>query len=249
MAESKVYVVLGATGGIGAAVCRDLHRQGAELVLAARDRQRLDGLAAELGGAHAESLDAADVEAVDTLLRTAVERHGRVDGLVNCAGSILLKSAHATRPEEWRETIRANLDTAFAAVRAGARAMTKSGGSIVLMASAAARVGLANHEAIAAAKAGVVGLALSAAATYAGRGIRVNAVAPGLVDTPMSAAVTGNPLMLRASVGMHPLGRIGRPEEVAGVIAWLLGPESSWVTGQVIGIDGGLSTVRGKATA
>ena len=249
MAEGKVQVVLGATGGIGAAVCRVLHRQGAKLVLAARDRQRLDTLAAELDGAHFVSLDAADVEAVDALLRAAVERHGRVDGLVNCAGSILLKSAHTTRPEEWRETIRANLDTAFAAVRAGARAMRSSGGSIVLMASAAARVGLANHEAIAAAKAGVVGLALAAAATYASRGIRVNAVAPGLVDTPMSAAITGSPLMRKASEGMHPLGRIGQPEEVAHVITWLLGPDSSWVTGQVIGVDGGLSTVRGKATA
>ena len=95
----------------------------------------------------------------------------------------------------------------------------------------------------------MIGLAQSAAATYAGRGIRVNAVAPGLVDTPMSAAITGSPLMLKASEGMHPLGRIGRPEEVARVITWLLGPESSWVTGQVIGIDGGLSTVRAKATA
>ena len=134
MEGSRVYVVLGATGGIGSVVCRDLRRQGAELVLAARDRQRLDALAAELGGAHVESLDAADVEAVDALVGAAAARHGRVDGLVNCAGSILLRAAHATRPEEWRETIRANLDTAFAAVRAGARAMRSSGGSIVLMA-------------------------------------------------------------------------------------------------------------------
>ena len=102
---------------------------------------------------------------------------------------------------------------------------------------------------IAAAKAGVIGLARSAAATYAGKGIRVNAVAPGLVDTPMSAGITGNEMMLKASTAMHPLGRIGKPEEVASVITWLLSDTASWVTGQVIGVDGGLSTVRGKASA
>jgi NAD(P)-dependent dehydrogenase (short-subunit alcohol dehydrogenase family) len=249
MTDERVHLVLGATGGIGSAVCRELHRQGARVVLAARDRDRLDKLSAELDGAFAESLDATDIEAVDGLVRRVVERHGRIDGVANCAGSIVLKSAHAMRPEEWHRTIRDNLDTAFAAVRAGARAMSKGGGSIVLMASAAARVGLPNHEAIAAAKGGVVGLGLSAAATYAGRGVRVNVVAPGLVDTPMSTKITSNPLMLKASEAMHPLGRIGRPEEVAQVVTWLLGPESSWITGQVIGVDGGLSTVRGKVSA
>jgi NAD(P)-dependent dehydrogenase (short-subunit alcohol dehydrogenase family) len=249
MSEQRVHLILGATGGIGSAVCRELHRQGARVVLAARDRERLDELSAELDGASAESLDVTDIEAVDGLVREVVERHGRVDGVVNAVGSVMLKSAHATLPEEWYRTIRDNLDTAFAAVRAGARAMSKGGGSIVLMASAAARVGLPNHEAIAAAKAGVVGLGLSAAATYAGRGVRVNVVAPGLVDTPMSTKITSNPLMLKASEAMHPLGRIGRPEEVARVIVWLLGPDSSWITGQVIGVDGGLSTVRGKVSA
>jgi 3-oxoacyl-[acyl-carrier protein] reductase len=122
--------------------------------------------------------------------------------------------------------------------------MMQAGGSIVLSSSAAARVGLANHEAIAAAKAGVIGLMLSAAASYAPRGIRVNCVAPGLVRTPLTARTTANEASLAASTGMHALGRIGEPEDVAAAIAWLLDPAQGWVTGQVIGVDGGLATVR-----
>jgi NAD(P)-dependent dehydrogenase (short-subunit alcohol dehydrogenase family) len=122
--------------------------------------------------------------------------------------------------------------------------MMASGGSIVLCSTAAARAGFANHEAIAAAKAGVIGLTLSAAATYAPRNIRVNCVAPGLVDTPLAARITANPAALQASTAMHALGRIGRPEDVASAIAWLLNPENSWVTGQVLGVDGGLASLK-----
>jgi NAD(P)-dependent dehydrogenase (short-subunit alcohol dehydrogenase family) len=249
MERQPVYVILGGSGGIGSAVARNLVGGGAKVALAARGAERLESLAAELGNATTGVVDATDMGAVENFVRSTADANEGVDGIVNCVGSILLKAAHQTKDEEWRHTIAANLDTAFATVRAGAKVMARSGGSIVLMSSSAAQVGLPSHEAIAAAKAGVIGLARSAAATYAGKGIRVNAVAPGLVDTPMSAAITGNEMMLKASTAMHPLGRIGKPEEVATVVAWLLSDESSWVTGQVIGIDGGLASVRGKATA
>jgi NAD(P)-dependent dehydrogenase (short-subunit alcohol dehydrogenase family) len=186
--------------------------------------------------------DATRLESVQRLLEVAKERYGRVDGMVNCAGSFFLKPAHATSEAEWGETIAANLTTAFTTVRAGARAL-EPGGSIVLLASAAARVGFANHEAIAAAKAGVVGLTLSAAATYAPRGIRINAVAPGLTRTPGTERIVEGPSG-EASRAMHPLGRLGEPEDVASAIAWLLDPAQSWVTGQVLGVDGGIATVR-----
>ena len=122
--------------------------------------------------------------------------------------------------------------------------MKKSGGAIVLLSSAVAGLGLANHEAIAAAKAGVEGLMRSAAASYARRRIRVNAVAPGLVQTRLSAPVWSNPKQLIASQSLHAVGRVGQPQDVASIITWLLAPGNDWVTGQVFGIDGGLSTLR-----
>jgi NAD(P)-dependent dehydrogenase (short-subunit alcohol dehydrogenase family) len=101
-----------------------------------------------------------------------------------------------------------------------------------------------NHELIGAAKAGVEGLVRSAAATYASRSIRMNGVAPGLVDTALSASIVQNPTSLKVSESLHPLGKIGSPEDVASAICWLLDPEQQWVTGQIIGVDGGLSRVQ-----
>jgi NAD(P)-dependent dehydrogenase (short-subunit alcohol dehydrogenase family) len=237
-------LILGAAGGIGSALARRLAGQGVKVVLAGRDPARLEALAGETGGTPFV-LDATKPAEVEAAAAKAVEVHGRLDGLANCVGSILLKPAHLTSEEEWDGVVSTNLKSAYAAVRAAARAMT-GGGSLVLVSSAAARLGLANHEAIAAAKAGVIGLTLSAAATYAPKGIRVNAVAPGLVRTPMTARITGNEAALKASTALHALGRVGEPEDVASAIAWLLDPAQSWVTGQVIGIDGGLATLRSR---
>ncbi len=240
--ERPVYVILGATGGIGSDLCRRLSESGARLVVGARNEERLNALA-DATGALAVSLDATKSGEVDKLLARAVEEHGRVDGVANCVGSFLLKPAHLTSDEEFAETISLNLNSAFGTVKAAARHM-KQGGSVVLISSVAARVGLANHEAIAAAKAGVIGLALSAAATYVGRGLRVNVVAPGLVQTPMTARLTASEPARQASLDLHPLGRLGEPGDISPIIEWLLTPATSWVTGQVFGVDGGLSTLR-----
>ena len=240
---TPVYLVFGATGGIGASLCRRLAARGARLVLAARDGDRLRTLAEELDATTCP-LDATRFEEVDACVEKVVSLHGRLDGVANCVGSLLLKAAHATSEAEWLSAVAANLTTAFAVVRAGAKAMLGTGGAIALVSSAAGRVGLVNHEAIAAVKAGVIGLTLSAAATYATRGIRVNCVAPGLVRTPMTDRLTSNEVSLKASTAMHALGRIGEPGDVASALEWLLNPEQSWVTGQVLGIDGGLASVR-----
>ena len=160
-------------------------------------------------------------------------------------GSLLLKPAHATSDADLRAVLDANLVSAFNAVRSGAKAMqSQGGGSIVLVSSAAARAGLANHEAIAAAKGGVIGLTLSAAATYAPKQVRVNCVAPGLVRTPMTERIWSSEAALQASVAMHALGRIGEPDEVAAAIAFFLDPANAWITGQVLGVDGGLGSIR-----
>jgi NAD(P)-dependent dehydrogenase (short-subunit alcohol dehydrogenase family) len=242
--RATAYVILGGTGGIGSSLARLLAARGSRLTLAARGGERLEALAREIG-ADFRTLDATDPEQVEACTREALERYGGLDGIANCVGSILLKPAHVTTPKEWEDTLSLNLGSAFAAVRAAARVM-RDGGSVVLVSSAAARTGLPNHEAIAAAKAGIIGLARSAAATYAGRNLRFNAVAPGLVETPLTAKITGSEIAREASRSMHPLGRLGRPEDVASIMAWLLGSEGDWVTGQVFGVDGGLGTVRAR---
>jgi NAD(P)-dependent dehydrogenase (short-subunit alcohol dehydrogenase family) len=159
-------------------------------------------------------------------------------------GSLLLKPAHLTSDEDWSLTVAQNLNAAFYVLRGGIKAAGSRAVSFVFFSSVAARVGLPNHEAIAAVKAGIEGLVRSAAATYCGRGVRVNAVAPGLVATPLTVRITGNEASRAASEAMHPLGRIGTPEDISAATVWLLGEEASWVTGQVISVDGGMSTVK-----
>ena len=241
-------VVVGGAGGIGSAVAQRLAKSGVRLILTSRNPERLEKIAAETG-AQTFPLDARDSAAVEALLQSVLASHVRVNGVVNCAGSILLKPAHLISDAEFADTLATNLTTAFNVVRAAARVMMKQsgGGSIVLCSSVAARRGLINHEAIAAAKAGVEGLALAAAASYARFGVRLNCVAPGLTRTELTRSLTQNEVVAKMSAALHPLGRIGEPAEVASAICWLLDREQSWVTGQVIGIDGGLGQVQARS--
>ena len=242
MSNSSSIAILGATGGLGRSLSRRLSADGARLFLGGRDGAALSELASELDSTH-YVVDGADFSQMDEFLDHA-SADGDLDGVVNCAGSLLLKPAHRTTFEDYESTITANLTTAFATVRSATRVMARSGGSIVLISSAAASIGLQNHEAIAAAKAGVAALARTAAATYSARGIRVNAIAPGMVETPLTASILSNPSSRDASLALHPSGRPGQPEELADLIAWLLSAEATWVTGQVWGIDGGLGSIK-----
>ncbi|WP_343683706.1 SDR family oxidoreductase [Asticcacaulis sp.] len=226
------YLIIAAGSGIGQSLVQHLRQGGHEVMTAARSDRTI---------APDYLLDASDFDAVDAVFARA----GKVDGVVNLAGSLLLKSAALTSRSQYDATITASLTTAFATVRAAARHMTE-GGSVVLLSSAAALEGLANHEAIAAAKAGVIGLTRSAAASYAGQNLRINAIAPGLVETPLTAGLVGSDAGRRVSESMHALGRLGKPEDVARAITFLLDPQNDWITGQVLGVDGGLSRVRPK---
>ena len=235
-------VVLGATGSVGGELVRQLLKQGRPVLAAGRNRSALAALAAECDVPTAE-VDAADSATIDAAVQAAAQRFGSVAGVANCIGSLLLRPAHTTSDAQWQETVQVNLGSAFAAVRAAAKAMRTHGGAIALVSSAAAQIGLPSHEAIAAAKAGVEGLVRSAAATYANRGIRVNAVAPGLVKSHMTEPLWQNKTAAANSAHMHALGRLGEPTEVAAALAWLLDPATSWVTGQVLAVDGGLSSI------
>jgi 3-oxoacyl-[acyl-carrier protein] reductase len=245
MAEPQRVLILGAYGGTGAALARLLVAGGSQVFLAGRDETKLDSLAAELEMPHG-LVDAADPDQIDACADKAAAALGSLTGIANCVGSLLLKPAHLTSTGDWNATLAANLSSGFGCVRAAGRLLRAEGGSVVLVSSAAARIGLANHEAIAAAKAGVIGLVLSAAATYARQKIRFNAVAPGLVRTPLTQGLISSELAEKASVAMHPLGRLGEPEDVARAIAFLLDPAQSWITAQVLGVDGGLADVKGR---
>jgi len=246
-ATTRVSLIVGATGAVGTATARLMAAQGGSVHLAGRDRPALDALSAEIGAAGVHEVDVRDITSVKTVVDAVAEAEGRLDAIANLAGSLLLKPAHLTTPEEWEETIAVNLTSAFAVLRAAAPRMRKEGGSIVLAASAAAQTGISNHEAIAAAKGGIIAMVRSAAATYGAQGVRVNAVAPGLTRSKMTSKLVENEAQAEASRQMHVLGRLGEPEDVAGLVAWLLGTESSWVTGQTIGVDGGLGQVRPRA--
>lgn len=244
------FLVLGASGAIGGATARLLRQRGDQVLCAGRDATRLSAIGQALD-CPTISVDATASSEVDAAVADAVARFGRLDGVVNAVGSLLLKPAHHTRDDEWQQTLAIHATSSFHLLRAAARVMQTQdgGGSVVLVSSAAAQIGLANHEAIAAAKGAIEGLVRSAAATYAARKIRVNAVAPGLVRSRLTERIVNNASALSASLAMHPLGRVGEPDDVARAIVFLAAPEQSFITGQILAIDGGLSSLKTRGGA
>jgi NAD(P)-dependent dehydrogenase (short-subunit alcohol dehydrogenase family) len=241
--ENKVGLIVGASGGIGAATARLLSSRGAKLALVARREAPLVELSAELGGALILPGDAMLEETLVQAVASVLETHGRLDFVVHAVGSIVLKPLHRLTEAEMEATFRLNTLSAFFALKAALTPMMRErSGAFVCCTSVAGQTGLANHEAVATAKAGLEGLVRAAAMTYAPYNIRVNAVAPGLTNTPLAARITGNPKALEASLGVHPLGLLGEANDVADAIAYLLGARN--VTGVILPLDGGMTAGR-----
>lgn len=237
-------LVFGATGGIGSALVRRLHDADRPLFLAARDAQALAGVSSATGGAPFRAGDVrqpADIEA--TVVEAA--RGGALAGLAFCVGSIVLKPLRRAEAGDFVDAFTLNALGAALAVKAAERALRAGKGSVVLFSTVAAEYGFPNHSVIAAAKGAVEGLTRSLAADLA-PDIRVNCIAPSLVRTPLAAPLTNNDAMAAAIAQLHPLPRLGEPDDIAATAQFLLSAESGWITGQVIAVDGGRGRLRTK---
>ena len=245
------YLILGATGVIGRVLCERLSRRGASLVLGGRDPEKLNQLAAATGGMACPG-DARDAAAVERAVAQAVHRYGRLDGavnLVNLIESILFEPAHSSHSEDRSERVAVNLSPARHLVQYAAKALREEGGSIVLLSPTTAVLERVNHEAIAAAEAGVRWLTRRATANFAAQNVRVNCVAPGLVRTPLANGSKEAPISMAAWEALQPPGCSSDPEDVAAASAWLLESVNSSISGQVVSLDGGLALLHGGARA
>ncbi|WP_440898940.1 SDR family NAD(P)-dependent oxidoreductase [Actinosynnema sp.] len=238
----KIALVTGASRGIGAAAARLFTAAGATVVLAARSEDALKALASELPGASYVVTDLGDKKSIDHLVRTVVERHGRLDAAFNNGGTATPPHPLADVTEEDLDrVVQVNFKGVFHAVAAEVKAMAATGGGAIVNTSSVGSL-IANPAlpAYAAAKRAVNSLTESAAVTYGGAGIRVNAIAPGLTRTEMvDDWESHDPGVIDRIVASTPLGRAATPEEVAEAAAWLLSDRASYVTGAVLPVTGG----------
>ncbi|MFN8572468.1 MAG: 3-oxoacyl-[acyl-carrier-protein] reductase [Gemmatimonadaceae bacterium] len=236
----KTALVTGSTRGIGRAIAQTLASAGARVAVVGRDQGKADEVAATLDNdARGLACDLTDAAAATGLVDRAVQAIGGVDILVNNAGLTRDNLMLRMTDEDWQTVIDANLRAAFLTMRSATRLMMKKKwGRVINVASIVGLVGNKGQANYAASKAGLIGLSKSIAKEYASRNILVNVVAPGFIATDMTAAMT--PEAKTAMSGQIPLGRLGTPEDIAGLVAFLSSDLSAYITGQVLVVDGGM---------
>ncbi|HEX5436848.1 MAG TPA: 3-oxoacyl-[acyl-carrier-protein] reductase [Gemmatimonadaceae bacterium] len=239
--SGRVALVTGSTRGIGRAIAGALASAGATVAVTGRDQQRAEAVAAELGrGAVGMAADITETEQVARLVSEVEARCGSLDILVNNAGVTRDNVLVRLRDEDWDAVLNANLRGAFAAIRAATRGMMKRRwGRIINITSVVGMVGNRGQANYAASKAGLIGLTKAVAKELASRNVLVNAVAPGFIESDMTAAMTAE--ARTAMQGMIPLGRLGRPEDVAAAVAFLASEQAAYITGQLFVVDGGMT--------
>jgi 3-oxoacyl-[acyl-carrier protein] reductase len=239
--EGKTALVTGATGGIGGAIAKQLHDRGATIVASGTRAGKLDELAAALGErCHAVAADLSDPEAPDALIAGAIEAAGSVDILINNAGLTRDNLAMRMKDEEWQQVIDVNLTSAFRLTRASLRGMMKARwGRIVTVTSVVGATGNPGQANYAASKAGLTGMTKALAQEVASRGITVNCIAPGFIETPMTDALSDD--QKTALLGRIPAGRLGVVDDVAACAVFLSSTEASYVTGQTLHVNGGMA--------
>ena len=240
--NDKTALVTGATGGIGGAIARALHGQGATVAVSGRQRDKLDQLAAELGDrVHVLPCDLGEKTQVAKLIDDAIAKLGRLDILINNAGLTRDNLFMVMKDEQWDEVIAVNLTSTFMLMRAGARAMmrAKTGyGRIINISSVSGIIGNPGQGNYAASKAGMIGMSKSLAREVASRGITVNCIAPGFISTPMTDAL--NEKQVAAIKEAIPAQRFGSPADVAAACVYLASAESAYMTGQTLHVNGGM---------
>jgi NAD(P)-dependent dehydrogenase (short-subunit alcohol dehydrogenase family) len=238
-------LILGGSGGVGSCLAKTLSAQGAAVHLFARDRDRLEKVRGEIGEAEITPVDVTDSAGLREAIVAAGEGEAGVAGLAYCVGSIVLKPLKRVTEEDFLQAFRVNALGAALAVQAAEPALRRGGGSVVLFSTIAAGSGFINHSVTASAKGATEALTRSLAADLA-PDVRVNCIAPSLMKTPLAQSFTQNESMARSIAGLHPVPRLGEAEDASALAAFLLGPESSWISGQVIAVDGGRGTLRVK---